>query len=1212
VAGILNLGYGELTHAGIARKPFLVPLSVNFPLPVSPFDTYVSLVDGGAADLHISLTLDAYDLSTGHVQIGLTLKPLPGRTVADMQFRLLLWLADDLLTTNVQGNTVAPGDHKYVALGYSTNGGQPMSPQVDFLIDQITQSHEGVRCDHYTISASTPGHPDPMNVTGGKITGPQVVLSGVATTYDVINHAYTEPGTPLRGIDLERALPSPSPSATSPSSGVWADVGIANTGTTDTRFRFDIYTPSTPDKPATDPQWEADATASTLRAGNYQYAVAFKAHSGNESGTTTTGTVAVPAAGNRSVMLTSIPDAPISTDSFLKVDSRVVYRTEVSADDPSGDMVMIGEVPGATGGTFRDSGDGPEASQTEASPPTLVFSWMEFGFATQCSLDLDGAVSVLSKDSIDRYTGAVDGVPQSLAVRMNARAAHAIPSPEPRLLWRADAATPRVVVGLESFAMDGWGTGLSAELLDVPVEFGIDWLILGDGFTGVTIVGAPGVAEPPATSTTIGHVAVRLGGVTPPSGWPRGEATLGIDLAQTQSIELLHPPATLLVDPGWWRINARGLRFAQLRVGDVADPVTNAGRLRGLAVIGADPDDPPGGDRDLRVRFRPKEGMIEHLLARARELPDRVELDAFLRDHTDGGVEYSLIAQLSSRLRYVRAAVALRDVMAVPSATVNAEIDDTGESLGVRVDKLDGKIAVEGAQRLGLRADVRGLPLVHPIDDPSEVHAEAMVPLPVTIDTTGVIQATVSEPGLSGRVGMGWSPGVLTAASATPQVRVYQRGPDGALSDPAPGSPRALTGRVYGLTDVRIVTSANAEILHPSRRADLQVHVEQSKARPNNAIRAVGRELDHRYVDPSTSWDRTPEDIARFDDRQRTWLRGQIAGVPDVLDLDLIRWQGDGDDAPNEIAGLALIGSSAWGSGAIWCEPGSSFGVDPRAPDKGMAFAVGNLRADIDAVPATVRVLMLKDAEAFTSTELDPASNRFPSVEAPPLDWVSGGVALLTDGPLRLSRIRLATPTGREGACIGGSPDLRIAWSEVIALMAKSEQDAGTRHETFFWLFNEQPDPALNAVHDPCGDPPPDGPSRNVGYRIAEGQTITAAARIYEMRTEHGRTFSRWNQLGAVANDLVLVNTWQLKYEAQMKDYQGEVTVYPKDHVTSIPYGNWMSGPGEWWVRALDIDVGFPVGNIGDVFLGNTGGGVGIPYTHVFATLAPIFNWTYP
>ena len=263
-----------------------MPLSVAFPIPVSPFDTYVSLVDGGPADLHVALTLNAYDLNTGHVQIGLTLKPLPGRTVADMQFRLLLWLADDLLHTNVQGNTTAPDDQNYVALGYSTNGVQPMSPQVNFLLDQITQAHDGVRCNHYTINASTPGHPDPMNVTGGMVTGPQVVLSGVATTYDIISHAYTEPPTPLRGIDLSRALPSPSASATSPASGVWADVGIANTGTTDTRFRFDIYLPSTPDGPTTEPQWELDPAASTLRAGTYEYAVTFKAHSGNETGAT--------------------------------------------------------------------------------------------------------------------------------------------------------------------------------------------------------------------------------------------------------------------------------------------------------------------------------------------------------------------------------------------------------------------------------------------------------------------------------------------------------------------------------------------------------------------------------------------------------------------------------------------------------------------------------------------------------------------------------------------------------------------------------------------------------------------------------------------------------------------------------------------------------------------------------------------------------------
>ena len=312
---------------------------------------------------------------------------------------------------------------------------------------------------------------------------------------------------------------------------------------------------------------------------------------------------------------------------------------------------------------------------------------MEFGFSTLCSLDLDGAVAVISEDTIDRYTGAVDGVPQTLNVRLNARAAHATPNPEPRLMWNADSPTSHVNVGLATMKMDGWGIGLTADLLDVPEVFGFDWMLLGDGFTGIKVIGAPGRdrARGRRRRRSAGR-AVKLGGVSPPTGWPDGEATVGIDLAQERRTKHGgHPHPVIHIDPGWWRINARGLRFAQLRLGDVEDPVANAGRMRGLAVIGDDPDDPPGGDRDLRVRFRAATGVLDHVLARARELPDRVEVDAFLSDHTDGGTEYSLIAQLASRLRYVRAAAVLRNVMEVSSATVTGEVDDTGDALVIRM-----------------------------------------------------------------------------------------------------------------------------------------------------------------------------------------------------------------------------------------------------------------------------------------------------------------------------------------------------------------------------------------------------------------------------------------------------------------------------------------------------------------------------------------------
>ena len=126
------------------------------------------------------------------------------------------------------------------------------------------------------------------------------------------------------------------------------------------------------------------------------------------------------------------------------------------------------------------------------------------------------------------------------------------------------------------------------------------------------------------------------------------------------------------------------------------------------------------------------------------------------------------------------------------------------------------------------------------------------------------------------------------------------------------------------------------------------------------------------------------------------------------------------------------------------------------------------------------------------------------------------------------------------------------------------------------------------------------------------------------MRTEHGRTFSKWNELGRdrlragaqrsdpVPGQGIEVNEWRLKYEAQMKDYQGEITVYPDfDHLFGIPYGDWISGPGHWWVRAVDVDVDV-LGDIGDVFLGNNGGGPNIPFTNVMTNMPALFNWTYP
>ena len=330
------------------------------------------------------------------------------------------------------------------------------------------------------------------------------------------------------------------------------------------------------------------------------------------------------------------------------------------------------------------------------------------------------------------------------------------------------------------------------------------------------------------------------------------------------------------------------------------------------------------------------------------------------------------------------------------------------------------------------------------------------------------------------------------------------------------------------------------------------------------------------------------------------------------------------------LAGIDVRAASPWGMGEVWMEPGKDLGVDARAPMLGPGLAVGNLRLDILDIPAHVRAVMLAQAGLFGA---DVGDNRFPSVEAPPGDWQAGGVALQIDGPLRVARVRFADATGQEAVCVGGSPSLRINWFEALvreAFLVPAEGAApGVDRQSFVWSAKD-PEPAPPATppppDDPCSPPSPSGPTREslFGYRIHDDIRVRTAARLYELRTEQGRRFSKWNQLGAQGTEperriespplftkMVPVNLWRLAYEVQMDGYSGEITFYP-ERTTDNPFGDWEAGPGQWWLRLVD---GLEIWLIasGDAYAGNTGNGFPLPTTDgLFSTLQKIFTWGYP
>ena len=677
---------------------------------------------------------------------------MPGKIIHDLDLRILIWMPDDILTADVVGATAIPDTQRYIALGYRTTLGRKMPNQVNFGLGTVYTGSAGPRCDRFWVAPGTPNVPEPIRVVGGLVNGPMVIREGRRTTWDPVAHVYTEQPISLRTIDLSRTLDPTPTGATSPESGVWVEVDATNHGTSPTRFELFAFLPRTVDAPEDPPTVALDPGAGTLLPGTYRYAVAFLQQGGNESSPTPlSDPITVTEGGAASVIVTDLPSGPPPDpdDSSMRVSARVIYRTDRSADGTAGELIKVGEVAGVSGGQFIDHGPGlpPAPGGPESPLPTLAFQWMRFQYGAEQPLDLDATISIIGADTVDRYDGTLVDAPTDLTAQLDARGAQAVP-PQPRLSIEADAVTTSAEVGMRSF-LTPWGTGLVAHLDSVPQQAGIDWRTHGEDFTGLTVLTSDGMAEPPDGTPSIDAAAVRFGAGIVPSGWPRGEATIGLDFDERA-----------VVADGRGLVVGRGLRYARLRFGDSTWRTDNLGRIRATVLLDDDPDDPPGGDRSLRAHLHLPAGPIARISARARELPDRVEVDIH---------PIAMRYQLRSRLTCVRVDATMRDedtMALVPE--IRGFVDDTGPldkdgngltvTLSKQVSDIGGVVTetITGAHLIGthnmaVRADVRHLTLGEGADaEPIELHGELVVPPDVLVALDPPVQIKAAAPGVSG------------------------------------------------------------------------------------------------------------------------------------------------------------------------------------------------------------------------------------------------------------------------------------------------------------------------------------------------------------------------------------------------------------------------------------------------------------------------------
>lgn len=1207
--------YGQIRRgSGPWRRPFLIPTA-----PLLGHEGYISVDDGGAQpDLRCQLRVLNFT-SLDDFRVGFLISKV--RPVTDITLRLLLLKSADAFFVDTgpleQGVSFAVLQHRTLPglqfpgdLKINVDVGRPLiDPLIDDPATPVT-SATGMRATAIRLSVES-GLADDLELAGGLVDGDMVAILGVETQSGAAVGGYRERDNQLRGIDLgwlDGAGPKP-PSAT------WVDLTAANPTPDPTTLDVTINLPETGEPPTAAPAVAAVA-GGTMRAGVYRYRLVYVTENGNETAAGPRSgpvTIGAGASDPRSVRVDGFPPLPPDAEPSgpLRPTKIRVYRTDPDVPDPllppdprvgdTGDDVRVAELP-ITATTFTDTGSDPLAS---GSPDVIKHDLILLDYAAPHSppLDLTGGIRLIGTDTTgavpvttdERYTGAITAAPAKLRVAYQ-------PQTAPRLRWSATAPVPLLRVGLAPLETP-LGAGVDVTATGVPTRLGIDFVSLGSEYFALALVAATSLDPGRLGSEPIGRASARLGTAAPPPAWPAGDAAVAVEL----TTELAAPPTA-----AGGLAALTGVRRAVVTSG--ARPWSQRDANRGrLGIEGTFAAVRGLADRDLRITRRSGgDDPLQHLHLTGHELPDVVTAALW----TPPGDAPTRL-ELDTRVRWLRGDVTTRsEPPGVPVSRMSGRLLVDHSSDRLRAEIGAGAVTAELAApaRAGGRLDLTtdGEPAAARV----VVRPDAVVPSTgggAPLQVTGLaedaleLEATVPEPGLSGRVAASFGDDLPVVVRANPQLKLLQHGDREATT-----GLRAVSARVQGVLGADVPRTLLAMGDDTPAPGEIPVTVELHKERPNQSFRAEAQVRERRVGHPAD--DRAVAGV-------RSWLRARVASVPPRVDATPA-FVAAGAPTGSSFGGIALRADDRWGDGEVFAEPG--FVWEANTGELGEDRGIGLVCAQFDGLPAVLEAWLLQHAGDLGAGRV-PVELRLPSVGPVNSAWPPGGVLARVDGPLRLTRVRAALPGDGGRACRTDDGDDHAVrhgtWSDVRAPFIRLVPTAGGIVRAVIWSTGDAPAPVPvppPPEPDPCsaGDPPERKTA--IGWDLDAEVRVSLAVRLLSLNTPSGRIVPRWWAMPTSSEEWEGVDdprcgTWWLEQELQMKEYRNVVAFYEAETLDN-PFGDWEGGPGTWWLRIRDGLDAF-LGS-GDAYMGNVGGGYHfLPSNGIFSTLPAIWNasvWNDP
>lgn len=1201
--------YGQIRRgSGPWRRPFLIPTA-----PLLGHEGYISIDNGGPqADLRVQLRVLNFT-SLDDFRVGFLVSKL--RPVSDITLRLALlksakafFVDTGPLEKNasfaVLQHRTLPGRQFPGDLKINVDVGRPLiDPAIDDPAVPVTAS-TGMRATAIKISVES-GLKDDLEMAGGLVDGDMIAILGVETTGGTLAGGYSEHDNQLRGIDLawlDAAGPLP-PSAT------WVDITATNHTTDPAKLDVTLNMPETGEPPTAAPAVTAVA-GGAMRPGVYRYRLVYVTQNGNETsaGPRSKPVTATPALG--SVRVDGFPPLPPEAEPTgpKKLVKLRVYRTDPDVPDPalppdpqagdSGDDVRVADLP-LTATSFTDTGTDPLASGTpDVIKPDLIL--LDYASPHAPPLDLAGGIRLIGTDTTGaapvttdaRYTGSVTAAPAHLRVAYQ-------PGTAPRLRWSGSAAVPALKVGLAPLETP-LGTGVDVTVTGVPTRLGIDWTSLGSEYFQLALLAATSLDPAKLGTAGIGRAGARLGTAAPPASWPAGEAAVAVEMTTKDAA----PPTA----PGGLAA-LTGLRRATITSGARAWSQRDAARGR-LGIDGLFAAPSGFADRDLRVTRRSGgDDTLQRLHLTGHLLPDAISGALWLPDEGPVRVE------LDSRVRWLRGEVATRSkpgTVPVSRMTGALLVDHSTHRLRAEVgDRVRADLAApaRAGGRIDLTKDGK------PDDERSVIRPDAVVPatqdaVPSLLlsgleENAMKLEATLPEPGVSGRVAASFGADLPVVVRANPQVKLLQHGDREATT-----GLRAVSARVQGVVGAEVpATLLSLSDVSPAP-GETPVTARFSKGRPNGSLRAEAQVRERRVTHP-------PDDRATAG--VRSWLRARTAHMPARINATPA-FVAAGAPAGFSFGGIALDADERWGAGVVWGEPG--FAWEEHTDELGEDKGIGLITAGFDGLPAALEVWLLQHAGDLGTGRV-PNDLRLPSVGPADSAWPPGGVLARLDSPARLQHVMVALPGDASRVCRtddGDDHPVRHGnWTEAIAPFVRLEPSESGVVRAVVWSTGDAPAPVPQPPPpepDPC-EADGDGAERKsaLGWDLDEKLRASFAVRLYHLNTPSGKVVPRWWAMPTSSEDWDDVDdprcgVWWLEQEIQMKDYRGIVAFYPAEALSN-PFGDWQAGPGQWWLRIRDGLDAF-LGS-GDAYMGNVGGGYHFLGSNgIFSTLPRIWSWTYP